>query len=81
MESLIRYILLLAPIIVTIDAQLDFSYARCHIPATLHGQWYSREDGNNVFTDIDSSTFTNRGHCLEMISNSYDNFTFVFQQG
>lgn len=53
---------------------------QCRIPATLQGSWFSREDGNNVKTDIDESSINNLGTCVEFISHSYDNFTFILRQ-
>ncbi len=53
----------------------------CDIPQTLQGEWFSREDGENVYTVITSDSLSNRGRCLHMHSTNYDNFTLVLQQG
>lgn len=53
----------------------------CDIPQTLQGEWFSREDGENVYTVITSDSLSNRGRCLQMHSTNYDNFTLVLQQG
>lgn len=58
----------------------DPNQSQCHIPATFHGEWYSREDGQNVKTQINANSFSNRGFCREMVTHSYDNFTFLFQE-
>lgn len=53
---------------------------RCHIPETIQGDWYSREDGENTYTMIDSESMNIRGRCLDILNTNNDNFTFVFQK-
>lgn len=52
---------------------------RCNIMQTLHGEWFSRENGNNVFTIINSNSMTDRGDCIEVLNKNNDNFTIVFK--
>lgn len=54
----------------------------CQIPHVVQGEWYSREDGQNVITRIGSSDIDNRGRCLAMASepHSSDNYTLVLYQ-
>lgn len=63
-------------------AQYDYypQQQRCNIPTTLRGEWFSREDGQNIYTQITENDFSNRGFCLEMVQHSYDNFTFLLKK-
>lgn len=47
------------------------------IPQTLHGEWFSRERGINVFTTIDSQDISNRGRLIDLTSYNNDNYTMV----
>lgn len=55
----------------------------CNIPQTLQGEWFSREDGDNVITVIDSDGLgrrNTRAKCMELANTHNDNFTILFRQ-
>lgn len=58
----------------------QYGYERCIVPTTLRGEWFSREDGQNVVTRISENEFSDRGFCMEMVAHSYDNFTFLLKK-
>lgn len=55
-------------------------YDECTLPQTLHGEWFSREDGLNNFINIDSRTIQGRGKCIEYINTNNDNFTILLEE-
>lgn len=54
---------------------------KCWIPETLHGEWYSKEAGDDTYTTIDGESMSNRGRCLELIRKRNDDFTIIFDKG
>lgn len=52
----------------------------CTLPQTIQGEWFSREGGQNVFTQINANSISNRGRCLEFKQTNNDNFTIVAKQ-
>lgn len=56
----------------------------CTIPQTLQGEWFSREDGENVYTVVESGGLSLQGQyreCLDLTNTHNDNFTLVLRQG
>lgn len=51
----------------------------CNIPPTLHGEWFSREHGENVRTTIDQNSVSTHGRCIAFQPDRIDNFTVVLQ--
>lgn len=60
---------------------IPYDLTSCSIPQTLHGEWFSRERGENVLTVIDQTTLSTYGRCIEMSAKGYDNYTIVAQTG
>ncbi|KAM7288077.1 uncharacterized protein ISCGN_031766 [Ixodes scapularis] len=54
---------------------------RCQMPQTLHGEWYSKEYGDDTYTVIDTHGMSNRGSCLFLTISTNDNFTIIFDKG
>ncbi|CAN8028713.1 unnamed protein product, partial [Ixodes persulcatus] len=51
------------------------------MPQTLHGEWYSKEYGDDTYTVIDNEGMSNRGRCLFLTISTNDNFTIIFDKG
>lgn len=58
----------------------NYGLSECVLPLTIQGEWFSREGGQNIFTQINSNSITNRGHCIEFKQTNNDNFTIVIKQ-
>lgn len=52
-------------------------YDGCTLPQTLHGEWFSREDGLNNFITVDDKSIQGRGRCVEYLNTNNDNFTIL----
>src|SRR5256885_2322687 len=56
-----------------------FPPSLCNIPPTIHGEWFSRENGVNTYTVIDGQMVNTHGRCVESESRRTDNITLVLQ--
>lgn len=54
--------------------------AECTIPFKLRGTWFSWENGRNTLTEIDDTTMTGRGRCMEIREERYVNYTTSFKR-
>ncbi|XP_046618155.1 uncharacterized protein LOC124304135 isoform X1 [Neodiprion virginianus] len=52
----------------------------CHIPLVIRGSWFSWENGEKTLTEINAETMTNKGFCINALSEYHVNYTFVFQK-
>lgn len=52
----------------------------CHIPLTLQGEWFSREQGENVITTIESDYLSTYGNCITIQQTLNDNFTIITEK-
>ena len=52
--------------------------ADCVIPNILKGSWFSWESGQKTITEIDGTTMTNRGTCVNVVQHGSD-YTLVFE--
>ena len=57
-----------------------FGRLECHIPLTLQGEWFSREQGENVITNIESNFVSTYGNCITMQQTLNDNFTIITEK-
>lgn len=48
------------------------------MPNILRGSWFSWEEGKPTQTDIDATSMTKRGVCVDMKQNGSD-YTFIFK--
>ncbi|KAF7491483.1 hypothetical protein SSS_01040 [Sarcoptes scabiei] len=55
-------------------------FDHCTIPTTIRGEWFSREDGKNVQIEINENEFGRGRYCVQMITHTYDNFTFLLKK-
>ncbi|XP_015930665.1 uncharacterized protein [Parasteatoda tepidariorum] len=82
MSVIFNYLCLLNILIISsitvVHAYYDDGY--CVLPQTLHGEWFSREDGLNNFITVDSKSIQGRGKCREILDTNNDNFTILLQQ-
>ncbi|ERL92844.1 uncharacterized protein LOC109542093 [Dendroctonus ponderosae] len=51
----------------------------CTIPAIIRGAWFSWEN-RNILTELDPSTMTNRGTCIDIRDDYHVNYTMVFHR-
>ncbi|XP_076035609.1 protein undicht isoform X2 [Oratosquilla oratoria] len=51
----------------------------CMIPLVVRGAWFSFEKGKNTVTDIDDGSMSERGVCVDMVSTSIKDITFLFR--
>lgn len=54
--------------------------AECTIPFKLRGTWFSWENGRNTLTDIDDTTMTGKGRCMDIREERYVNYTTSFKR-
>lgn len=50
------------------------------IPLILRGAWFSWELGRNTLTELDATTMTNRGYCIDVKNEYHVNYTMVFRK-
>lgn len=51
----------------------------CTIPAIIRGAWFSWEN-RNILTELDPTTMTNRGTCIDIRDDYHVNYTMVFHR-
>lgn len=62
---------------------LYFLAAKCSancIPAILRGTWFSVENGESTLTEIDATSMSKKGDCLEIKREHQVNYKIVFKQ-
>lgn len=52
----------------------------CTIPSILRGAWFSWELGRNTLTELDATSMTNKGTCVDIKSEFHVNHTLVFRK-
>lgn len=57
---------------------VNHASADCSIPQILRGKWFSWEIGKPTETNIDATTMTKKGYCLNFLKSGSTNFTFIF---
>lgn len=70
-------------LITTLVLVLAFSECSCMngtIPLILRGAWFSWELGRNTLTELDATTMTNRGYCIDVKNEYHVNYTMVFRK-
>lgn len=55
------------------------SDAQCSIPKKLRGQWFSWENGQNTLTELDATSMSRMGTCID-ITDDYVNYTMLFKR-
>ncbi|XP_066253204.1 uncharacterized protein [Euwallacea similis] len=53
--------------------------SNCSIPAIIRGAWFSWEN-RNTLTELDATTMTNRGTCIDIRDDFLVNYTMVFHR-
>lgn len=51
----------------------------CTIPEILRGAWFSWENGRNTLTELDATTMTRKGYCINSHNESLVNHTLIFK--
>ncbi|XP_019880798.1 uncharacterized protein LOC109608713 [Aethina tumida] len=51
----------------------------CTIPKILRGAWFSWENGRNTLTELDDTSMTRRGVCVDYRDRLHVNYTMVFR--
>ncbi|XP_058799336.1 uncharacterized protein LOC131668883 [Phymastichus coffea] len=51
----------------------------CSIPFIIRGAWFSWENGQNTLTEMDATSMSNRGVCMDVKEDYHVNYTFVFR--
>ncbi|CAH0563663.1 unnamed protein product [Brassicogethes aeneus] len=54
--------------------------SQCTIPLIVRGAWFSWENGRNTLTELDATTMTRRGHCVDIRDSYHVNYTMVFKK-
>ncbi|KAJ8952350.1 hypothetical protein NQ318_017244 [Aromia moschata] len=49
------------------------------IPMILRGAWFSWENGKNTLTELDPTTMTKRGVCIDVKDDYHVNYTMLFK--
>ncbi|KAF5276552.1 hypothetical protein FQR65_LT03982 [Abscondita terminalis] len=58
---------------------LDSSHS-CNIPIILRGSWFSWENGRNTITELDATSMSRKGQCLDIKEEYHVNYTLIFKQ-
>lgn len=54
--------------------------ADCTIPEILRGAWFSWENGRNTLTELDATTMSGKGVCVDIRNESHVNHSIVFKK-
>lgn len=52
----------------------------CTVPFIIRGAWFSWENGQNTLTEIDVTSMTRNGYCVDIKDDYHVNYTIVFKR-
>ncbi|XP_063593515.1 uncharacterized protein LOC134770506 [Penaeus indicus] len=70
---------LLASLLLLWGVLLEGSADKCEVPYVIRGTWFSFESGSNTITDIDQTTMTGHGTCVDVKVYRHDFKAFLFK--
>ncbi|KAJ8929636.1 hypothetical protein NQ314_017653 [Rhamnusium bicolor] len=80
MISLYKKSVIFSVILVLIFNLTKCSAYNCSIPVIIRGAWFSWENGRNTLTELDATTMTRRGICVDIKDDYHVNYTMVFKK-
>nr|XP_023029643.1 uncharacterized protein LOC111517669 [Leptinotarsa decemlineata] len=80
MEFLERLSVLYLSLIFFVTLISKGSCYNCTIPVIVRGAWFSWENGRNTLTEMDATSMTNRGECVDIKDSYHVNYTMVFKR-